>query len=430
MLGDMAIKDLTPESENIGGRLVKNMRICGSGIYKYSIKEAPLLGLAPVPDEYKGLDIINVYRPPEVLEKYKDYFARVPIITGHHIRIDRDNAKRYSVGMIGDTVRTEIDESDGELYLYTTGTIITGDGVEAYEDLGQLSVGYDPVIVWESGEHNGEKYHAVLKEFKDVNHVLICKTARGGPQCMVMDSLESPLEKLIMNGGNRMNFFSKIFGRKLVGDEAVTVTLIQSMAVGADPSVQVPKIKKIVGDSNKEFTEYLDDLVAGKDCDDAELRTKACKVVEDYYVEKMCGDKCGDEDKKPEDKKPAGDEDKKPEDKKPEDKKPEDKKPAGDEGKPCEKCGKSPCECGDKDKKPEDKPAGDEDKKPEEDKKQAGDELVEEVFKKVLAKLDEKEAVKKTQDLDLGMPMPGDSKPADKDDKLASSDDILALMRG
>ena len=226
-----------------------------------------------------------------------------------------------------------------------------------------------------------------------------------------------------------MSFFSKIFGRKLVGDEAVAVTLIQSMAVGADPSVQVPKIKKIVGDSNKEFTEYLDDLVAGKDCDDAELRTKACKVVEDYYVEKMCGDKCGDEDKKPEDK-PAGDEDKKPEDKKPEDKKPEDKKPAGDEGKACEKCGKSPCECGDEDKKPEDKPAGDEDKKPEENKKQAGDELVEEIFQKVLAKLDEKEAVKKTQDLDLGMPMPGDSKPADKDDKLASSDDILALMRG
>ena len=426
MIGDMAIKDLTPASENIGGRLVKNFRICGSGIYKYNIKEAPLLGLDPVPEKYRSLEWINVYRPPEVLEKYKDFFARVPIITGHHIRIDRDNAKRYSVGMIGDTVRTEIDKEDGELYLYTTGTIIAGDGVRAYEDLGQLSVGYDPVIEWEEGEHNGEPYQAVLKKFDDVNHVLICKTARGGPQCMVMDSLdESPLEKLIKNGGNRMNFFSKIFGRKLVGDEAVAVTLIQSIAVGADPSVQVPKIKKIVGDSNKEFTEYLDELVEGKDAD-SELRTKACKAVEDFYVEKMCGDKCGDEDKKP-----AGDEDKKPEDKKPEDKKPEDEKPAGDEGKPCEKCGKSPCECGDEEKKPEDKkPAGDEDKKPEEEpKKQAGDELVEEVTKKVLAKLEEKEAVKKTQDLDLGMPMPGDAKP-ETDDKLGSSDDILALMRG
>ena len=44
LTGDMAIKDLTPQTTNIGHRIVKNMRICGSGIYTYHKSEAPLLG--------------------------------------------------------------------------------------------------------------------------------------------------------------------------------------------------------------------------------------------------------------------------------------------------------------------------------------------------------------------------------------------------
>ena len=53
--GDMAIKDLTPRSTNIGSRIVKNMRICGSGIYTYARREARLLNLAPVPEKYNNL---------------------------------------------------------------------------------------------------------------------------------------------------------------------------------------------------------------------------------------------------------------------------------------------------------------------------------------------------------------------------------------
>ena len=73
--GDMAIKDLTPKSTNIGDRIVKNMRICGSGIYTYARREAHLLHLDPVPPEYANLEYINVYRPAEVLEKSKSYFG-------------------------------------------------------------------------------------------------------------------------------------------------------------------------------------------------------------------------------------------------------------------------------------------------------------------------------------------------------------------
>lgn len=419
--GDMAIKDLTPKSTNIGDRIVKNMRICGSGIYTYARREAHLLHLDPVPEKYKNLELINVYRPPEVLEKYKDYFARVPIITGHHVRVDRSNAKDLTVGMVGDTVESEVDKDDGETYLYTTGTIVAGDGVEAYEQYGQLSVGYDPIMEWEEGIHNGIPYQAVLKGFNDVNHLLICKVARGGPQCMVMDSLDelSPLERFIHqnNGGENMNVFKKIFGSvkpAIAGDSAVVSTLLQSIAAGANPKIQVQKIRDIVGDSDATFKEYLGELEMAGD-EKPEVIAKAVDIVDNYYKEHL----------------------------------------AGDESKACPKCGKEPCTCdkaGDEVKPPVDdkaaeKPeAGDEEKPAEKpaEKPEAGDEggksmgdsidydlLADKLAERMQAKAqakpedtagDEKPTAIETE---LGMPMNGDSK-----DEVHGSDDFMKDIWG
>lgn len=360
LVGDMAIHDLSPKTTNLGDRIVKNMRICGSGIYTYAMREAPLLHLDPVPEKYRNLDVINVFRPPEVLEANKEKFARVPIITGHHVLVDTQNAKQLVVGMVGDSINSEVDEKDGELYLYTTGTIVAGDGIDAYEQYGQLSVGYDPVIEWQEGSHKGVPYQAVLKGFNDINHLLICKTARGGSQCCVMDSLDgsSPLERIITQAGGKKVFFTKIFGSKkktVVGDEALVSTLLQSIAVGADPTIQVPKIKQIVGDSNQEFTGYLDELAAAKG-EPLDVMAKAVNIVADFYKENMCGDEAKGNDEPTKDVEGA------------------DKKPAGDEGK-CPDCGKPKGEC-----TCHSNPAGDEGKKPagDESKKQAsaGDEKI------------------------------------------------------
>lgn len=296
LTGDMAIKDLTPQTTNIGHRIVKNMRICGSGIYTYHKSEAPLLGLSPIPEKFNNLDFINVFRPAEVLVANKDKFARVPIITGHHQVVDTNNAKQLTVGMVGDTVESEVDKTDGETYLYTTGTIVAGDGIDAYENYGQLSVGYVPTMKWEEGVHNGKPYQAVLTGFNDVNHLLICKVARGGPQCMVMDSLDemSPLERFLNKqaGGNEMSIFSKIFGSEktqIAGDSKVVSVLLQSIAIGADPKTQVDQIRSIVGDSDETFKGYLDELSNAKG-ENPEVIKKAVDIVDNYYKTHFTGD--------------------------------------------------------------------------------------------------------------------------------------------
>lgn len=300
----MAIKDLSPKDANTSGRIIKNLRICGSGLYEYHVSEAPLMGLQ-IPADYHG-DTFKIFRSPEVLEQNKELYARVPIITGHHVRVNTSNAKQLAVGMVGDTVQSEIG-SDGELYLYTTGTIITGDGIEAYEKYGELSVGYDPIVEWSEGEYKGQKYQAVLKGFNEINHLLICKTARGGHQCMIMDSLDlSPLNSdnvfkhiqisnNVKSGGN-MGIFKKIFGTpatktKMAGDAKVMSAILQSVKAGADCKTQVEAVKKMVGDSADDTLKgYFEDLT-GDEVSKADKDTlfKAIDVV-DAYVQKLCGD--------------------------------------------------------------------------------------------------------------------------------------------
>ena len=331
MIGDYSVRhDNQPKGENRGGFLYKTLRMAGSGVYQYHRSEAPLFGL----DE-KNLPgdqaMFGLYRPPEVLKANKDLFARIPIIAGKHQLVTTQNAKDVTVGMVGDHVDVETG-ADGELYIYATGTIIAGDGVDMYERYGQLSVGYVPEAKWESGKHNGEDYQAVLTGFKDVNHVLLCREARGGPQCMVMDSNDDI-------GGRTV--FDKIFKRspkKLVGDARVPV-LLQSIAAGADPETQVKAIKDIVGDTkNADWNDYLVELAACKD-ERPEVKVAAVNIMQDLYTQ-ICGDMKTDEKKDPpagdDEKKdpPAGDDEKKdpPEDEKKDP--PEDEKkdpPAGDD---------------------------------------------------------------------------------------------------
>lgn len=205
-----------------------------------------------------------------------------------------------------------------------------------------------------------------------------------------------------------MSVFSKIFGsasKKVAGDEGriLVPVYLDSIVAGANPKTQVEKIKAIVGDSNDEFTGFLDELAMAGD-EKPEVIAKAVDIVKNYYNEKMVGDEFP----------PKKDEGKKG------DKKPEEKKEAGDES---------------KEKKPDDKEAGDEDK----DKKSAGDgcmgklsgDEIDAIAQKTAAimlaaqsKKEEPKTAGDEQPEEPGMPMAGDA----SDGK--SSDDFMKEIWG
>ena len=113
-----------------------------------------------------------------------------------------------------------------------------------------------------------------------------------------------------------MSVFSKIFGsasKKIAGDEGriLVPVYLDSIAAGANPKIQVEKIRAIVGDSNEEFKGFLDELAMAGD-EKPEVIAKAVDIMKKFYNEKMAGDEDPskkEEDSSKKDKKPAGDED-------------------------------------------------------------------------------------------------------------------------
>jgi len=90
-----------------------------------------------------------------------------------------------------------------------------------------------------------------------------------------------------------MGIFKKIFGstanKALAGDEQLVPVYLESIALGADPKVQVQKIRDIVGDSDDTFKEYLGELEMAGD-EKPEVVKKAVDIVSAYYKEHLAGD--------------------------------------------------------------------------------------------------------------------------------------------
>ena len=107
-----------------------------------------------------------------------------------------------------------------------------------------------------------------------------------------------------------MGVFKKIFNqKKIAGDAALVVSLLESITLGADPKATVDKIKGIAGDALKpEMREYLDELAQAKGESEEDIK-KAVGIVIDKYVgdakeeppaKNECSKECGDEEKKEE----------------------------------------------------------------------------------------------------------------------------------
>ena len=103
-------------------------------------------------------------------------FKNVPVTMGHPAErlVTADNAKRLSVGFVGENLRV-----DGE-WLVMPITITDAETISQIENgTVQLSGGYLSEVRDEAGEHEGQVYDAVQTNIRG-NHVAIVQQARAG----------------------------------------------------------------------------------------------------------------------------------------------------------------------------------------------------------------------------------------------------------
>lgn len=122
--------------------------------------------------------IRNEYRAPSEVfaADAMASFKNVPVTLNHPDErlVDASNAKRLSVGFVGENLRV-----DGE-WLVMPITITDGDTITQIEGgMVELSAGYLAEVQDTSGEHNGQRYDAMQTNIRG-NHVAIVQQARAG----------------------------------------------------------------------------------------------------------------------------------------------------------------------------------------------------------------------------------------------------------
>lgn len=183
-------------------KIIKNVAIARSGVYRYAADELPNLGLklpdsesmskSSPPAHRSGSGFFNVYRPATVLARAVDKFVRLPLTLEHPpVMIDGNNFKTYSVGFTGDKADVSTTPDGKEITIHSTLTVVDNSAVRAYYNgVVEVSPGYNAEFDWEDGTApNGEHYDIVMKEITNVNHLAMCKHGRGGTVACILDHM-------------------------------------------------------------------------------------------------------------------------------------------------------------------------------------------------------------------------------------------------
>lgn len=260
-------------------KLVKHVAIAHSGIYPYRKSELCTLGLDndAIPEEYKDLDMFNVYRPAVLFVGTSDLFANLPLTVEHpDYLVDQNNCRDLMKGFTGNDV--EVIMEDGEAYVHSTVTLIDKDAIEYYENNHrEVSPGYISHCVWESGEHNGVPYQIKMVSIDDVNHLALTVAGRGGKTACVRDSASNisllTWAKLTMDSENVKDMLSK---------------------VASDRSFIAPIIKSIedIPETNSKalFTACLDDMQNVENMAPAVIEKAIDKLIQLY--DEMVSESC------------------------------------------------------------------------------------------------------------------------------------------
>jgi hypothetical protein len=349
----MGVQDDTPYLA------VKDAMIARAGKQIYSREEVLLRGLAPKTDKAWYVEM----RPPEVVLKNIGKFNNVFFVNDHApVKVTPDNWKEFAVGVVGDSATVEVSQ-DNEIFIRNK--VVFYDR-KAYDDYQagkvELSASYDAVsVAVDNPEQAG--YDFLLVDIPSVDHVALCNTARAGHNARILDSVN--IQRLF--GGTGMAKEKKIPSllaaigivkpkdpavalSKAVFDSLTKVAAMDAAALEKGLEQEVLGVMSHIaalGDSDVKsalVATVADSFKNPKDV--LEKKDELGKVLDSLYA------KCREEDEKA-------------------------AKAVLDEitgkGKPCDKCGKSPCEC-----------SGAPDKKPDGDNKDSAS-LVDEAVAKALA---------------------------------------------
>ena len=175
-------------------RLVKKGRLARSGLYQYSEREIPNLGLPlPPPSSIGKKSFYSIYRPASVLAKaVRDgLFVRLPMTKGHPSEwVDRSNFKEYVIGYTGDTATIEYLSDIDEVAVCGSMALAADEAITDYEKgITDLSPGYSATFIWRKGKTSyGKSYDAVMTEINETNHLALVPKGRGGATAAILDA--------------------------------------------------------------------------------------------------------------------------------------------------------------------------------------------------------------------------------------------------
>jgi len=157
------ISEVGKLSKTAEGYLRGDAVITRTGVFSYRLPSGTVRRELRHPDDVFNSDAISSLK-------------NIPITNNHPItqKVTVDNAKEVSIGFTGENVR-----QDGG-HVIAPLNITTKDGIEAVNNgKTQLSVGYDVILVEQSGVYNGERYDARQTDIVG-NHIALCNNGRAG----------------------------------------------------------------------------------------------------------------------------------------------------------------------------------------------------------------------------------------------------------
>lgn len=169
------VMELSPPQRRSDGTLRLDARLTRTGVFKYIDSDGKT---------------VREYRPPEEVFK-KDSIASlqlVPVTDDHPLNgtcsVSAENARRFSVGCIGQDVRRDANFIRGTIAVNDVSTI-----EKMYSGKNQLSCGYKCIVKKISGvSPEGEHYDAIQTNIA-YNHVAIVDAGRAGASVIArMDS--------------------------------------------------------------------------------------------------------------------------------------------------------------------------------------------------------------------------------------------------